>query len=388
MHADQSGTSEMIPIGILYSLSGAYGVLGREMVNGIMLAIEEVNADPRYDFTLAPLVYDMEGSLDRYYEYTQKLLYQHRVQHIFGCYTSAARKRILPLVEGANALLWYSARYEGFESSPNVIYLGASPNQHVLPLLNWLTQQRQPLNIYHVGSNYVWSWEIDRITREVLEARGGQMVGSELIAQNETAVTPVIEDILAKRPTVLLNTLVGESAYAFFRQWQTLSQQHPFLQSEELLRTNLILSEPEIAMLGAEAVEGTIVSGVWFQANASEQSPHQLARYQHRFGEHCYPFADSVAAWHGVHRLAQALQGSRDPQNIDSLRQRLGANIGCTTTSLRLAQENNHAWHRPQLARCQQGELAIFWQAPQPVKPDPWLTWVDLENVEGAGHGD
>jgi hypothetical protein len=97
------------------------------MLNGILLAIEEINANPAHQFTLAPVIRDPQGSLDLYYEYCHDLLYRHGVRHVIGCYTSAARKAILPLIEGANALLWHSARYEGFESSNSVIYLGATP---------------------------------------------------------------------------------------------------------------------------------------------------------------------------------------------------------------------------------------------------------------------
>ena len=91
----------VIPIGILYSVSGDYAVIGREMLNGILLAIEDINANPDYPFTLAPVVRDPGGSLDKYYDYCHDLLYRHGVRHVIGCYTSAARKTILPLIEAA-----------------------------------------------------------------------------------------------------------------------------------------------------------------------------------------------------------------------------------------------------------------------------------------------
>lgn len=368
----------VIPVGILYSVSGDYAVIGREMLNGILLAIEEINANPAYDFTLAPIVRDPGGSLDNYYQYCHDLLNRHGVRHLIGCYTSAARKTILPLVEGANALLWHSARYEGFESSNSVIYLGATPNQHVLPLIRWLLQQ-QNVEMYHVGSNYVWSWEMDRITREAVIPAGGHVLKSKLLPLGEDNVDEVIADIIAHRPKVLLNTMVGKTAYSFYRAWHHASQLHPWM--NDVLKLSLTLCEPEVEMIGGEALEGYLVSASWFQSIDTEENREFLRCYRQRFGEGVSPSVDSLSAWLAGHLLARAI-ARNSSADVETVRSAVFQDeIASPAGPIRIDADNNHSWLTPHLARCHNGKLESFWQAPTAVKPDPWLAWVDLDNL-------
>ncbi|WP_240630128.1 transporter substrate-binding domain-containing protein [Brenneria alni] len=367
-----------IPVGILYSVSGQYGGIGREMLNGIMLAIEEVNASRRFNFTLAPVVYDPACNLDNYYRYCHDLLYRHGVKHIVGCYTSASRKLILPLVEGANALLWHTARYEGFESSNNVMYLGAVPNQHVLPMLSYVINH-YPAEIYHVGSNYIWSEEIDRIIRDALETQGGAMIHSQFLALGDTEVEQVILDIIHRRPPVILVTLVGISAYRFYRVWKTMEQDYEFLRSQSIVRLSLTLCESEVALVGADALEGYLVSAVYFQSIENEQNSQFIQRYRRRFGENATTTVDAEAAWMCGHFLAKAINrcGSDETSQVREAvyAESLSAPNGVTCIN----RENNHASLTPRLARLgKDGRFQILWQSPGPVTPDPWLTWSDF----------
>ena len=117
---------------------------------------------------LEPRIIDPGGSLDAYRAATELLLGQG-VRHIVGCYTSSSRKEIIPSVEKFDGLLWYPSHYEGFESCPNVIYTGATANQHVVPLANWALP-RYGGRVYCAGSNYIWAWESTRIMRDLVQA--------------------------------------------------------------------------------------------------------------------------------------------------------------------------------------------------------------------------
>ena len=126
---------ETVHLGVLYSLTGPYGLVGREMLNGLTLAVEEVNTSADFDFRFTPLSSSIPAAnLQNYQEHCELLIRDKGVRHIVGCYTSASRKQVLPLIERYDRLLWHSARYEGFENSDNVIYIGAAPNQHIVPL--------------------------------------------------------------------------------------------------------------------------------------------------------------------------------------------------------------------------------------------------------------
>lgn len=382
----RDGTSKqaVIQIGVLYSLTGTYGAIGREMLNGVLLAIEEANANAAFDFVLEPVIRDPAGSLDQYYALCDELLHKVGVRHLIGCYTSASRKRVLPLIEGAKALLWHSPRYEGFESSENVIYLGSAPNQHVVPLMQHVVQHYES-QLYNVGSNYVWSWEINRIAREAMQARGGSIVGEELIPVGGQDVQAIVDDIVERRPAIVLNTLVGESAYRFYHAWKETSRKHPFLASNDVAKLSLTLCEPEVKLVGADAVEGYLVSSVYFQSIATPENRRFLSAYRDRFGIGSSPSVDTEAAYLSGVFLARSIAacGTAEPSAVrcEVYRQRLQAPQG----QVRIDPENNHSYLTPRLGRCRSdGQFDIFWQAEQPVKPDPYLTWVDLANLPGA----
>ena len=113
------------------------------------------------------MVFDPGGDLQNYQEHCELLIRDKGVRHIVGCYTSASRKQVLPLIERYDRLLWHSARYEGFENSDNVIYVGAAPNQHVVPLARHMIETLGT-SVYCVGANYLWTWETNRVLQEIV----------------------------------------------------------------------------------------------------------------------------------------------------------------------------------------------------------------------------
>ena len=176
---------ETIHLGVLYSLTGPYGLVGREMLNGLTLAVEQVNTSAEFDFQFAPLVFDPGGDLQNYQEHCELLIRDKGVRHIVGCYTSASRKQVLPLIERFDRLLWHSARYEGFENSDNVIYVGAAPNQHVVPLARHMIETLGN-RVYCVGANYLWTWETTRVLQEIVSAAGGEIIAKRLVTLWDT----------------------------------------------------------------------------------------------------------------------------------------------------------------------------------------------------------
>jgi urea transport system substrate-binding protein len=127
-----------IPVGLLDSQSGFYGNVGREMLNGALLGIAQINASAP-GFLLELLIVDPGGDPARYYDHCETMLRRDNVRHFIGCYISAARRQVRPLIEGSDTLLWHAARYEGFESSDDVIYIGASAEP----------ARRAPRPLYH-----------------------------------------------------------------------------------------------------------------------------------------------------------------------------------------------------------------------------------------------
>jgi ABC-type branched-subunit amino acid transport system substrate-binding protein len=259
-----------IKVGVLFSRTGSYAAIGEAMHAGANLALQEIAADPAFPVRLEPVTFDPSGRTDAYVEGARWLFAEHGIAHIVGCYTSSSRKELLPLIEKHDALLWYPSHYEGFETSDNVIYTGAAPNQHVIPLTRYLLEHcgRQG---YFVGSNYIWAWENNRIMREALLGAGGRVLGERYFPVGETDLAAVARQILDARPDFVFNTLIGESAYSFYRIFRAEAAARGLDQPRELPVASCSLAEPELARIG-DAADGHLSSSVYFSTVATTEN--------------------------------------------------------------------------------------------------------------------
>jgi len=244
-------------IGVMFSTTGSYSVVARSMLNGAQLALAEINAGDG-PIALEPVVVNPAGDLAQYRALARDLL-GSGIRQVVGCYTSSSRKEVIPCFEKFDGLLWYPSHYEGFESSDNVIYTGAAPNQHVLPLVDYLAS-RVGKRAFCVGSNYIWAWENNRIFREALSARGGSVLAERYLSVGDTEFDQVIAAILEQRPDFVFNNLIGTSAYAFFRAFRAACRAAGIDQANDIPVASCTLSEPELQEIGTEAVDGHLSS--------------------------------------------------------------------------------------------------------------------------------
>lgn len=357
-----------IPIGLLYSRSGPYAFMGSEMVKGALLAIEEINAAST-GFRLTPFALDPKGDPERYLQFCADLVSRHGVQHIVGCYTSSSRKHVLPLLARTDALLWHPARYEGFEACENIIYVGAAPNQHVVPLAKYMLDTIGR-DLFCIGTNYIWTWEMNRVLREILREAGGRVLGERVIPFGDTEVTHLVEAVIDRRPDAVFNTLVGKSSYAFLRAWKDAKRRFGF----DIPVLSCSLSEPELRAIGPGAAEGHVTCAAYFASLGRSQNRSFVARYHSRFGAHSTPFSDAEASYVSVMLLGRAIEraGTQGVRGVlDALyRDRFEAPQGPVWVD----QSNNHCFQTPRIALSQPGcAFDVIWEAAEPVRPDPYL---------------
>ncbi len=138
---------------------------------------------------------------------------------MFGCWTSASRKAVLPVFESLNGLLFYPVQYEGLEQSPNIFYTGAEPSQQIVPAVDYLLKQGKK-KIYLLGSDYVFPRTANKIIKAQLEAKGGELAGEEYTPLGATEFSTIISKIQAAQPDAIFNTLNGDSNVAFFKQFK------------------------------------------------------------------------------------------------------------------------------------------------------------------------
>ncbi|MFD1797301.1 transporter substrate-binding protein [Paracoccus aurantiacus] len=257
-----------IEIGILLSRSGGYSAISNAKYKGAMAAIAQVNQNPALAVELIPVERDPLGQIDLYAPLCTEILRDSEARHILGCVTSWSRKEVLPVLERAGAALWYAVPYEGFEASAHVVYMHACPNQHLLPLLDW-AMPRFGQRMHLVASNYIWGWEINRLAREVVTTRGGEITGERHLSLGETGVDGMVEEIAAIRPDFVMNSLIGPSQYAF------VAAMHERMPGVPILSCNL--TECELPLMGA-ASDGLIAAGPYFHTpGAAFESSHEAA---------------------------------------------------------------------------------------------------------------
>jgi ABC-type branched-subunit amino acid transport system substrate-binding protein len=357
-------------IGVMFSTTGSYSVVARSMLNGALLALREI--EEAGGISIQPVVVNPSGDLSRYRALSLELL-GSGIRHVVGCYTSSSRKEVIPCFEKHDGLLWYPSHYEGFESSDNVIYTGAAPNQHVLPLVDYLAS-RVGNRAFCVGSNYIWAWENNRIFREALTARGGTVLAERYLSVGDTEFDQVITAILDARPNFVFNNLIGTSAYAFFRTFRAACRARGINQAAEIPVASCTLSEPELPEIGADAVDGHLSSSVYFSSLNSPENAAFIRAYAAAFPAGPVSSADAEASYIAVKLLAAALEqaGTDDARTVRAAvaNQRLMAPQG----EVRVDPQTFHAWLTPRIGRsAADGQFEILLEARQPIAPDPYL---------------
>jgi urea transport system substrate-binding protein len=344
------------------------------------MAVDEVNQSEDFDFTFTPHLRDPGGVVPAYHTACEDLIRSEGVEHIVGCYTSASRKQVIPIVERTERLLWHPARYEGFESSDNVIYVGAAPNHTVVPLVRHALEHVAS-DVFCVGSNYVWTWETNRVLREFVTSAGGRLLAERLLELGDTSVDHIIGEIIDRRPPAVFNTLVGESSYSFMRALHAASVRAGI----SIPMLSCSLCEPELKMIGPAASVGCITSSAYFESIQSAENRAFVARWKARHGGESHVSVDGQSTYVCIMLLARAIRraGSADVAAV----RRAAANdcYHSPQGAVWVDPDNNHCFLTPRLAlSVQGGQFEIFWEADAPERPDPYLSHLDLASISAT----
>src|SRR5262245_52321491 len=207
---------EPIRIGVLHSFTGTMAISERPVAEATLLAVEGLNARGgllgrrveavRADARSDPATFATEA---------ERLITQEKVAALFGCWTSASRKYVRRVVEKHNQLLFYPVQYEGLELSPNIVYAGPAPNQQIIPAVKWLFDHLGR-RFFLVGSDYVFPRTANAIIKDQVAALQGEIAGEEYILLGSLDVEGLADKIARAGPSVILNTINGDSNIAFF----------------------------------------------------------------------------------------------------------------------------------------------------------------------------
>ena len=367
-------SSEPWRVGVLFSRTGYMAIIEETQVRGTLIAIDEINESGGINGReLIPVIYDPASENALFRAYAKRMIIEDQLSTIFGCYTSSSRKAVLPIIERLNCLLWYPTLYEGFEYSPNVIYTGAAPNQNSLSLCQLLTEQYGS-RFYFVGSDYVYPRESNRVMRDLLSKRGGQVVGERYVGLRASRrdFVPVLNEIRQLSPDVIFSTVVGEATVHLYQAYADFG-----FDPRNMPITSLTTTEAEIRAMGPDVGEGHITAAPYFEGLPGAANSAFVGRYKRRFGEDEPTNMCVEAAYFQVHLFARALElaNSLDPDILRPMV--LGSSFDAPQGTVSIDADCSHAnlWSRIGRAN-RRGQFDLLHESSSLVPPDPFLTGI------------
>lgn len=359
-------------IGLIFSTTGTTSIVEEGQLQACLLGIDEVNSRGKVRFKA--VIEDIKSNPQVAAEKAYKLLTHDKVDLLIGCWTSACRKAVLPVLDETGGLLLYPTNYEGQESHPQVFYLGATPNQQVDAILSWVVGNLASRFVL-LGSDYIYPRSANQQVRQWVERIDPQMIVLEkYVPLGHSDFGSCLEELKpllqTDAPTVIFSNLVGSSVADFYSQYYQAGFNCPIISP--------ITSEREIEAMGSTAAAGHYCASGYFQALDNAENHHFVNNYCQRFGETTINGSMEFAyiAIRMLERVVdEELLGIEDfHSRTQSLRQRLQhLSIDAPQGKLIIDPQNQHLWLWSRIGRVRENSsIEIVWSSPGPVPPRPF----------------
>src|SRR5690242_6409510 len=274
-------TDTEVTVGILHSATGTMAISETGSIEAEKLAIEQINAAGGILGRKIKIIQE-DGASDwpTFAEKAKKLLVGDKVAAVFGCWTSASRKAVLPVFEKENGLLYYPTFYEGLEQSKNVFYTGQEATQQIIAGLDWLQKEKGAKTFFLVGSDYIWPRTSNKIARKHIEnVLHGTVVGEEYYPLGHTQFGSLINKIKLKKPDVIYSIVVGGSNVAWWKQLKAAG-----VTSDKQTILTISVTEDEVLGIGGENVQGFYSAMKYFQSLDNDNNKKFVAAFKAKYG--------------------------------------------------------------------------------------------------------
>ncbi len=273
--------NETIKVGVLHSLSGTMAISETTLKDTVLMMIEDQNAKGGIlGKKLEPVVVDPASDWPLFAEKTRELLSKEKVDVIFGCWTSVSRKSVLPVIEELNGLMFYPVQYEGEESSKNIFYTGASPNQQAIPAVDYLMEGGVKRWVL-AGTDYVYPRTTNKILEAYLKSKG---VAEEDIMINYTPFghsdwQGIVSDIKkfgnAGKKTAVVSTVNGDANVPFYKE---LGNQG--ISAEDIPVVAFSVGEEELSGFDTGPLVGHLAAWNYFQSAEADANEEFIAKWK------------------------------------------------------------------------------------------------------------
>lgn len=383
-------SGDPIPVGILHSISGTMSESESHMVDALLFAIDEVNlSGGLLGRPLEAVVADGRSDPAVFAREAERLIAEQKVAVIFGCWTSSSRKSVKPIVEKYDHLLVYSLQYEGLEASPNIVYMGAAPNQQILPAIRWAYESLGKRRFFLVGSDYVFPRAANEIAKDELTKLGAEVIGEEYLPLGSPDVETVVQRVADSRPDLILNTINGDSNISFFRKLRSAG-----VRSSDCPTLSFSVDEEGIRNLSTDDIAGDYTAWTYFQSIDTPANKEFVSRFLQKHPRSV--ITDPMeTAYESLHLWAHAVRETENLGPRSVRRAMMEQRFDSMGGEVRLDPDTQHCYKTPRVGQIQSdGTVEIVWTAPEPVRPEPFpasrsaTEWLALLNDLYHGWGD
>ncbi|MDB5988961.1 MAG: ABC-type branched-chain amino acid transport system, periplasmic component protein [Herbaspirillum sp.] len=362
-------TDTEVTVGQLHSATGTMAISETGSIQAERLAIDQINASGGILGRKIKIVQE-DGASDwpTFAEKAKKLLQSDHVAAVFGCWTSASRKAVLPVFEKENGLLYYPTFYEGLEQSKNVFYTGQEATQQVLAGLNWIAKEKKAKTFFLVGSDYIWPRTSNKIARKHIEnVIKGSVVGEEYYPLGNTQFGSLINKIKLKKPDVIFVDVVGGSTVAFFKQ---LKAAGVTAKTQNVL--SISVTEDEMLGIGGENAEGFYSSMKYFESLDNPDNKKFVAEFKAKYGANTVIGDVTQAAYLGpwLWKAAVEKAGSFDVDKVVAASP--GIELKNSPEGYVKVHPNHHLWSKTLIGQTQKdGQFKVVYTSDL-IEPNPF----------------
>jgi urea transport system substrate-binding protein len=376
----QVQAQEPIKIGVLHSLSGTMAISETTLKDTVLMLIEQQNErGGLLGRPLEAVVVDPASDWPLFAERARELLEVEQVAAVFGCWTSVSRKAVLPVFEELNGLLFYPVQYEGEESSKNVFYTGAAPNQQAIPAVDYFMNELGIERWVLAGTDYVYPRTTNRILEQYLKDHG---VADEDIMINYTPFghsdwQSIVADIRqfggTGKPTGVVSTINGDANVPFYRE---LANQG--ITAEDIPVIAFSVGEEELSGIDTGPLVGHLAAWNYFMSVDVDQNYDFIDTWLDFIDDPNRVTNDPMEAHYiGFNMWAKAVEvaGTTD---VDAVRQAMyGVTVPNLTGSYATMFPNHHITKPVLIGEIQtDGQFDVVWQTPGTVIGDAWSDYL------------
>jgi urea transport system substrate-binding protein len=368
---DTSG--DTVKIGFLNSLSGTMAISEQTVHDSLQLAAQEINADGGVLGKQLEIVSeDGQSEPTVFAEKAGKLITSDCVAAVFGGWTSASRKAMLPVFEAQDSLLFYPVQYEGLESSPNIFYTGATTNQQIVPALDYLAEQGTK-SLFLVGSDYVFPRTANKIINAYAAAHDIEIVGEEYAPLGHTDFSTIVNKVKSADADAVFNTLNGDSNVAFFKEYNNVG-----LSADDMPVVSVSIAEEEIGGIGLENVEDQLTAWNYYQTVDSPANTAFVEAFKAEYGAD-RPTSDPMEAAYTSLYLWKAMVEKAGSFAVDDVTAAAdGITFDAPEGEVVVNGDNHHIAKTALIGKIgADGLIHTEWSSEEPIEPDPFLEGYD-----------